>query len=327
MRANKIRQLAIMLHTNHSPAVRSYVQEQLEEMGLDMTHLCQELEMTNPFIQYFRYEGYERLLAQVHDHRFYEIVYCQSNCQPEYLIGSHRYQAQRGDILIVPPGVSHAIMMPDDNGEPFKGYFLWVSLGFMEMLQSNYVFFRERLVKEGVLLRTAGTVWEHLNDYFCHAVEETELQVAGWESAVAGITMILLTQLSRAAADSSLPALNNEEPELLDQILVYVERFLFEKISLQETCNRFFVSQSTITHLFHRKLGVSFYKYITQRRLTEAKNLMREGMPLEKIAVKVGFDDYSTFYRAFKKEFGISPRQFSKVLTGKESRKEPNREL
>jgi len=60
-------------------------------------------------------------------------------------------------------------------------------------------------------------------------------------------------------------------------------------------------------------MGVSIYRYITQRRLIAAKTLIGQKMPMEEIARQVGFSDYSTFYRAFKQEFGISPRQFSQL--------------
>ena len=49
--------------------------------------------------------------------------------------------------------------------------------------------------------------------------------------------------------------------------------------------------------------------------LFAAKNLIVEGLPLEAVAEQVGFSDYSAFYRAFKGEFGISPRQF-RIQTG-----------
>ena len=49
---------------------------------------------------------------------------------------------------------------------------------------------------------------------------------------------------------------------------------------------------------------------VTRRRLEEARNLMMEGMALEKVAARVGFGDYSAFFRAFKAEFGVSPREF-----------------
>lgn len=67
---------------------------------------------------------------------------------------------------------------------------------------------------------------------------------------------------------------------------------------------------STVSHQFKQKMGVSIYQYITQRRLISAKALIARGIALEQVAVQVGFSDYSAFYRAFKQEYGISPRQF-----------------
>ena len=52
------------------------------------------------------------------------------------------------------------------------------------------------------------------------------------------------------------------------------------------------------------------YRYVTQRRLIAAKTLIEKGQRLEAVAAQTGFTDYSGFYRAFKQEFGISPRQY-----------------
>ena len=60
-------------------------------------------------------------------------------------------------------------------------------------------------------------------------------------------------------------------------------------------------------------MGVSFYRCVTQRRLISAKSFIEQEIPLEDVGRRVGFSDYSTFYRAFKKEFGISPRQYRKL--------------
>lgn len=48
-------------------------------------------------------------------------------------------------------------------------------------------------------------------------------------------------------------------------------------------------------------------------RLIAAKALIQEGALLETVGQDVGFADYSTFYRAFKKEYGISPRQYRRL--------------
>ena len=99
----------------------------------------------------------------------------------------------------------------------------------------------------------------------------------------------------------------------MDEVISYIEDHLAEKITLQSAATHFFVSTRTISRLFSDKMDVSFYRYVTQRRLIAAKSLILSGEPLESIGVQVGFADYSTFYRAFKQAFSISPRQFEKL--------------
>ena len=104
-----------------------------------------------------------------------------------------------------------------------------------------------------------------------------------------------------------------EKPELLDRITGFIEENYAGRITVDDLARRFYVSNSTISHLFKQKMGVSLYRYVTQRRLITAKNMIGEKISMEEIAHRVGFADYSTFYRAFKQEFGISPRQFGKL--------------
>ena len=61
-------------------------------------------------------------------------------------------------------------------------------------------------------------------------------------------------------------------------------------------------------------MHVSFYHYVTQRRLIAAKTLMIKERNMDYISTSVGFSDYSAFYRAFKKEFGISPREYRNLI-------------
>ena len=144
-------------------------------------------------------------------------------------------------------------------------------------------------------------------------VEEAENKAPGWEMAVVGNTMVVIAQLIRALSDSNAVAMRREKPELLDQVMAYIEEHYSRRITLQEAASHFYVSTSTISQLFRQKMGVSFYRCVTQRRLIAAKNLIVSGVPLERVNEQVGFTDYSTFYRAFRQEFGISPRQFRKL--------------
>lgn len=312
MKSDKARQLAGMLYSNNSPQTLAYVEHCLQEEGLKLADLYQMLEMSN-VVEAFRLDNGRGISELPHSHRFCEIIYCQTNCSAEYIIGSKQHRLQRGDVVLIPPGTSHAAQFPDTVTEPFVGYTLWISTHCMELLRDAYPFFRPCPDTEGCILHTAGTLWEHVDTLFREAARECELKAHGWEAAIMGITTFLLTQLQRVALEAASAVPEEDKPELLEQILAYVEMFLSEKITLEDVAKRFWVSQSTVTHLFNNKMGISFYKYVTRRRLTEAKNLIFEDMPMEKIATRVGFTDYSTFYRAFKREFGISPQQFRKI--------------
>jgi YesN/AraC family two-component response regulator len=104
-----------------------------------------------------------------------------------------------------------------------------------------------------------------------------------------------------------------ENTELLDDVLRYIEGHISEKITLKDTAHYFLVSESTISKLFQAKMDISFYHCVTQRRLIAAKTLIIDGVKLDDIPNLIGYVDYSTFYRAFHKEYGISPRDFRKL--------------
>ena len=95
--------------------------------------------------------------------------------------------------------------------------------------------------------------------------------------------------------------------------MFYIESEMAQKITLAETARRFLVSESTINQLFRKRMQSSFYHYVTQRRLIAAKTLLLSGVSAEQICMQVGFGDYSAFYRAFKREYGISPSQYRKL--------------
>ena len=319
MKVNQIHELAAVLHRSNAPENIAYVKKRLQEMGLTLTDLYQKMEMPSRHLDAFREEGYADISSPIHSHAFWEIVYCQSNCGAEYLIGPTCYRLQRGDIILIPPGASHASLRRMNVAEPYRGYVLWVSADSIKTLQESFSFLLSSQNK-GVLIRTSGTIWEFLGGYFKAIVGEIERRESGWDAVVLGNTVILLTQITRAIADTTTSPQSVEKSELLEQILAYIEGYLSEKITLEDVANRFWVSQSTVAHLFTRKMGISFYKYVMQRRLAEAKNLIMENMRIEKVCTQVGFNDYSAFYRAFRKEYAMSPQQFRSIcISAKEA--------
>lgn len=313
MKLSELKQLAQEFPALQKADTPDLFQQYILDLGLDFSALYQELEMTSRFVDTHRDTSSSNAQVQLHSHTFYELLYCRNNCGAEYLVGPERYRLQRGDIIFIPPGVSHRPLLPEQMTEPYKRYVLWLSPEFMEGYAQLFPYPFTQKQKTVGLLRTGETKWESLGDLFRNGVEEAEQGDDGWEAAVIGNTITLLTQIKRATNERSVRPLEAEKPQLLDRIMVYIEETYDTPLSIEDVAKKFFVSNSTVSHLFQQKIGVSFYRYVTQRRLIAGKLLIEKGLPMEIVAAKIGFPVYSGFYRAFKQEFGISPRQYRKL--------------
>lgn len=297
------------------PTTQEEMQKILETLraeGIDFQNVYQELEMSDPFVETHRDVSYSNAQLTLHSHTFYELLYCCNNCGAEYLVGADRYRLQKGDIVFVPPGISHRPLLPEHMEEPYERYVLWISQEFIDQFARMFATGAEKLAG-GTLLRTGNNKWELLGGYFRRGVWEAENQAPGWQAAIIGNTITLLTLMSRSIKERTASVLKAEKPDLLNEVMTYIELHLNEKITLEETAKHFYVSISTITQLFRQKMGTSFYRCVTQRRLIAAKVRIGNGEALEDVSRAVGFADYSSFYRAFKKEYGITPRQYTQL--------------
>ena len=102
------------------------------------------------------------------------------------------------------------------------------------------------------------------------------------------------------------------ESTLINQILIYINGHLAEPMTLETIAAQFFISKNHLSHQFKRFTGLSPYQYIMKKRLKTAYSMLCSGISAYTACEKCGYNDYSNFQKAFRREFGKNPSDLMK---------------
>ena len=100
--------------------------------------------------------------------------------------------------------------------------------------------------------------------------------------------------------------------DLLSQILTYINKNLSQPLSVEHICEHFFISRAQLNRMFRKMTSCSVWDYVVIKRLLYAKALLESGETPASACTKCGFNDYSPFFRAYKAQFGVSPKAHKK---------------
>ena len=117
----------------------------------------------------------------------------------------------------------------------------------------------------------------------------------------------LLTEIIILLCASEGQQMSVSDGDLGARVTRYLNANFRKNISLDRLARRFFVSKYYLCRAFKEHSGISVHAYINQKRIIFAKSLIDSGMTAIGAAEKVGYGDYSAFYRAYVKIIGKSP--------------------
>jgi len=114
------------------------------------------------------------------------------------------------------------------------------------------------------------------------------------------------------SADTLTPPAHPRDPLVID-IIDYINSHLTEEFDLEELSQRFFFSKSHINKVFRAETGSSVWDYVVVKRLLLARSLLHSGVSAAGAAARSGFSDYSSFFRLYRRRFGMSPTKDKKT--------------
>lgn len=97
---------------------------------------------------------------------------------------------------------------------------------------------------------------------------------------------------------------------MLDQVFGYIHSHLTEDITLETLEKVFFVSRNHLCREFKRRTGQTIHRYIVKARLDLCREYIEQGLSITEVYRIGGFGGYNHFFRAFKQEYGMTPKQY-----------------
>lgn len=148
--------------------------------------------------------------------------------------------------------------------------------------------------------------------YFVYRSQKTELY--GKEMRNRSRIIEIITLLNQYIVQESSGENKNAISPVINKVYTYIDEHYNEPLSLDHLADTFYVNKYTLSRMFKRQLMLTVYEYITMKRINSAKLKIQKGTPPSQVYLEVGFNDYSTFYRLFKKTVHMSPQEFAKTF-------------
>ncbi len=249
-------------------------------------------------------ENPDTRLFQMHAHDGYE-VYCFLSGKAKYFVEGTVYPLRPGDILIMKRAESHTLLLLKD--QPYERIAIHFSADAIVGANRDKLlsYLNDRPLGKNNRFPAAifkGNNWLYYLNSACEADDEETKKL---------YLTVLLTELCDSL-DKIRP--DAEARDNMSDIIDYINSHLSDDLSLDSICAIFHTSRSHTNRKFRQMTGSSMWEYIKLKRLLWAKELLSQGETPYRVYEKCGFNEYSSFYRAYKAEFGVSPKEDHKKI-------------
>lgn len=268
--------------------------------------------MLSKDFEIYYYEDRTLSGVDLHSHDYYEFYFFLEG-DVQIQIGEELFPVRFGDIMLIPPYLPHRTVIRSQN-TPYRRFVFWISQDYCNhLLQSSpdYAYVMQYVATEKrYIFHTDQIEFNAIQSKILRLLEEMRTQRFGREAQISICVNDLVLSVNRLAHEKNTPKRKNSEYLLYQQLEAYIEEHLEEDLSLENLSEIFYASKYHIAHVFKDNIGLSIHQYITKKRLNLCREAISGKMSITEAYQKFGFGDYSSFYRAFKKEYGISPKDF-----------------
>lgn len=263
----------------------------------------------------YHHSCHRRMTPEFHSHDFYEIYFFISGDASIY-IEEYAYRLKPAAVVIIPPGRMHRAYFHNTEAY-YERMFVYISRNALRDMGSKDFSLLD--IMDDCIARAK----------FCHTLSDEDFASCRYiiSEIIADAVgapphqrlinrcklTILMARLCKLFGEAKDEPSSRSSKRVAD-VIAYINEHIGQDLSLDEVSSRFYISKFHLIREFKSYTNTSVYQYIVAKRIIQAKLLMQSGMSPTDVHLQCGFREYSSFYKAFKKETGLSPKQYVACL-------------
>ena len=228
-----------------------------------------------------------------HSHSLYEMIYI-LNGEVDYIIEDKQYRASKHDLILIRPYTYHYFTIKSSSdyekiGVLFSPTFLKIDTsiinGHLEILNCN----RYNII---------SSIFQKLDYYYKSFPEKNFIDLF--------LSLIKEIVLNLSLINDPIISPQYHTP-ILSPGLEYINANLYSISKIEDISQALNISTSYLKAVFKKELKIQPKKYINEKKLLTARQLILSGTKATMASEQCGFVNYSTFYRLYRDYFGFSP--------------------
>lgn len=234
-------------------------------------------------------------------HEYYELVYIDHG-ELDTTVENKEYHLSKYDLILYYPGQFHAQSTKEDT----TCSYLTITFA-MDCQIGNEL--------KNKVFHTQKEIYQVLSKYM-KAIQSQSYLSSEYAMVHLKEVIILLYQAEcNEEIEISNTMQEHYESTLLNEILVFIHNNVYNSFTVEDICQKFSVSRSTLQTLFNANIKITPKQYISNIKLKQAKLLIQEHKyTISEISDILGFTSIHYFSRKFKLQFGISPTDYAKSI-------------
>lgn len=246
-----------------------------------------------------------------HFHDFHKILLLMKG-NVSYCVEGRTYDLQADDIVFVPAVEVHRPVLHDTA--IYERIIIYISKDYLNTYRTDNYDLAQCLIeahqKQSHVLRVPAFGTTKLGQIVRELEQSLDSNEYANELYHNLLFLEFMIQLNRVAIHDGIEYLSNSSSnkKMID-VIDYLNEHLTDDLSIDFLAETFYLSRYHLMHAFKEETGYTIGNYLSTKRLLLARDRIRQGEPITNVCYECGFRNYSTFSRAYKKNFGCSPRE------------------